>query len=119
MKKRYLIILSGQGDTIIKVVNQETWEYIFSPAPKFVLYGAKETLPAGVAADDDFDDDDDDEPTPTPNPNPTISVTSGSYENDRALLVKGEQSFYSLSDYTKWVKKSKAKIADEYHGLIY
>lgn len=111
MKKRYLIILSGQGDTIINVVNEETWNYVGSPQPKFVDGYATETLPKGVKAIPGDDT--------TSGPTDTINVTSGSYINDRALLVKGERTFYTMTEYTTWVKKSKVKIADEYHGLIY
>lgn len=105
-QKGYLIHLSSNGDTIIKVINQITWNYIHTPRPKFVRHSATEKLPIGAEAD-------------TEEPTATIVVTSGSCENDRALQVKGIARFTSPNAYTKWVKENNFQILDEYTGCIY
>jgi len=114
MGKYYMITCIGQGDTEITIVDQETWDWIFSPWPK-TLKGknsGEDIVPKAVLKkmrkwyeDDSFKPE----------------ITIGSYENDRALQapsVNGEK-FYSMKDALKFIKDKKIKIADSHEGYIY
>jgi hypothetical protein len=102
----YLLILSGGGDTTITVVDQTAWDYINGPAPKFPegQYSAQETPPwhrDRLIA--------------------TVTVTTGSWENDRALHASVEtgKSFDTITEAMRYINGEKLELADEYHGCIY
>lgn len=90
--KRYLVILQGQGDTDIKLVTQETWDWIDSP-----YTGKAEVIPETKTK---------------------MTPTSGSYDNDRALRASGVP-FERTRDAYKWALENSVEIVDEYIGYIY
>lgn len=103
--RKYLILLESGGDIDIKLVNKETWDYIHSSRPDFGNESCiDEQLPEGVES---YEEDP-----------KIINVTCGSWENDRAIYVKG-QEFGSLKDYTKYIQNNNIEIIDEYIGCIY
>ncbi len=113
--KLHLLTLVGIGDLEFKLVDQETWDYIFSPRPNFgKTHGFLETPPKNIqvamkAAGRDED---------------TVYVTSGSCENDRALsvsfLVAGEDAqFFHMKELHAFMKKHDIEIDREWEGGIY
>lgn len=103
MKKMYLIILQGGGDTDIKLVPFAAKAWIESAYP----VDMEETIPPEVREgfEDDYEED-------------TVIVTPGSGDNDRALAVQG-YGLYSTTDAHKYARKNGIEIVDEYHGYIY
>jgi hypothetical protein len=103
MKKMYLIILQGGGDTEIKLVNYAAKAWIESPYPA----RGKETIPKKVR--EDFEDEYEET---------TIHVTSGSGDNDRAMAVQGYY-FDSTKSAHQYAKENSMTIENEYHGYLY
>jgi hypothetical protein len=106
--KKFLIVLSGGGDTVAKLCSPETEGWLHMN-PKFEGgHSAEEKIPADVQAGAD----------PNHALEETVRVTSGSWENDRALAAPG-LSFETLSGALEWVIKNEAELTGEYHGCIY
>lgn len=102
MEKRYLLVLSGQGDTSITVVDQEGWDYLKLPEPEWKGETSVDEKCPGV-----------DEP---------VQVTIGSWDNDRAIHLWASDrypTFDTLKQAMKNIKANNAELADEYHGCIY
>ena len=128
----YMLVLTGQGDTDVKLVNKETWDWVMnadlgqSPDDRGESEWNDISVPANVKKAiwdglsnsekawyghnlDNFE----------------VNVTAGSYNNDRALLapplkidgVSGR--FSSLTEAFNWVKKHDLNIVGECHGCIY
>lgn len=102
----YLLVMSGQGDTYVKLVDKETWEWIgdpFKPCPDAVLKGYQER------------NETDDKP----------NITTGSAVNDAALqvapaMVDGEETmFYGVKECMDFCKEHDIDIVDEWEGYIY
>lgn len=118
--KMYLIILTGQGDTEIKIVDQETWDWITSADN-----GRNPNLPENTLSWDDLlvpqsqlkkilDNSEGYHP----------HLTKGSWENDRAMWAcnadgYSEGYYDSVKDAMKAIKKNGHKFEDEYYGCIY
>lgn len=106
----YLLTMSGQGDTDIKIVDKETWDWIFSD---FTGDGEDPNVPQSQIKlrSEQYDDED------------IVSITSGSYENDRALqccsVKPYKYSYDSARQALSAVKKNGDKIVDEWTGYIY
>jgi len=127
--KYYLIFLQGQGDTQVKVVDQETWDWIFSgynppdPHPGKNSYEDKTCPPAILERYKKANGEDAEEPFPC--------VSVGSTDNDRALYAPGIyfgkrhlEDYTSLSEATDdimaWKKLLGIKHwASTYEGYIY
>lgn len=108
-KKIYLLFLAGINEMQITIIDKETWDWIFSPFPGD---GKDPNIPASQIAlckkeDKEWDG---------------ISLTSGSYDNDRALgcqSVPPYKTYFSLKDAFEALKKNNDKIVDEWHFCIY
>lgn len=112
-QKLYALVLTGQGDTDIKLVEKDVWDWIMGAkpkqkVPKSVLDKLREhQMREGY---EEFE-----EPY----------ITPGSPVNDAALyapaaIVDGKDcQFFSVSEYTKFVKKHDIDIVDDFEGCIY
>jgi hypothetical protein len=113
-----MIVLAGQGDIMVKVVSEETFAWL-SSAPHFGGDDNSALEEEGQVPerqleklrdeDDDFDG---------------VYITSGSWENDRALSavsdVEGYKSSYlDLTEALKAVKDRDDTVVDTYEGMIY
>lgn len=99
--KKYLICLSGGGDTDRFVVGEATWNWINQDPPDFdQTHSFDEVISDEVRAEAAKPDE-----VPA-----TVRVTSGSYDNDRALHA---------SCWSKSVKSGKGTFEDVYDGVIY
>jgi hypothetical protein len=125
-----LLHMSGQGDDYYRLVDRLTWEWVFSPRPRFNShFSAKENPPDAVkqgwwAAHYD--------PKQAAWPefefkrweDVVVHVTSGSCENDRALscynVIDGKcAEFHSLRQLQQFMKKHDIVITKEWNGCIY
>lgn len=127
-KNIYLLTLTGQGDTEIKIVDKETFDWIFiSPfgdswvgnnedrscplfirERKYTLY--YDELKNDYSSVDEF--------------YPELAYSS--YENDKAIWAPGligekgeELYFFSTKEAYEYIYKNKLNIVDEYTGYIY
>jgi hypothetical protein len=105
--KKFMIVLTGQGDTHVTLANPEAEEWIDSPYPPMEDGAAYEEIPAAVLAgyEDEVDET-------------QVMVTRGSGDNDRAMAAPGD-TFHSITDAMKYIRKNKIEITGEYHGCIY
>lgn len=103
----YLVICEGQGDTEIKLINEEAWNWMLSPFDDAKgEYSYNEDVPESILKTFNCS-----EPK-------SISVSCRSYENDRALQMPG-MSFSSVADVHKYLNSNNCEIVDEYYGCIY
>ncbi len=106
--KAYSVMLSGQGDTFIYLVDEEVWDWILDPLNKKV--------PQSVI---DYQIEESGDPNWTPN------ITAGTTDNDAALQcapikINGEDAFFfGLKEFNKFVRENKIDIIEEYEGYIY
>jgi len=111
--KAYLIVLSGCNDIIIKLVDQETWEYLQSPLPEFgSARKITETPPKNVS---------DNIVGCYGNGDGTIDI---SCRNDRAIhivwrLNGKETTFIRFKDLYKFIADNDIQIEKEYQGALY
>jgi hypothetical protein len=118
--KLYLLNLSGGGDTQLTLVDKETWEWIGSPWP----FGANSdggvdpNTPTRITTIRETDDPG----------NGDVFITSGSWENDRALVASlcgaefnGQpiETFRTVKALNKFMKDNDIEIEEEYEGYIY
>src|SRR5271157_834314 len=98
----YVLTLTGQGDTYIKLIDKETWNWISSycdvTCPPAILARMRE-------------EDPDAEP----------HITRGSWENDRALQAPAVygNTFYSMKEAMQYITKHKMNVIDSWEGCIY
>lgn len=116
--KLHLMVLQGQGDTIVSLLNVEHYQWILSretPGRKSKESSWSDTacppdLFKAIKADDpDIEDE-------------GVPVTIGSYQNDRAMYSYGvaEYTGDSVTEAVQWAKANGHELADgEYHGCIY
>jgi hypothetical protein len=105
--------MTGQGDTYIKIVDKETWDWIFSPWAPPTLNCSNyndNTCPNAVLVRMRKDD-----------PDADAFITRGTWENDRALLVQPVYGdlFFSVSDAMNYAMKHKFNIVESWEGCIY
>ena len=110
--KLYMLTLSGQGDTCIKFVEQDVWEWmgavqadLFAQPNEAVLKKLRRYH---------------DEPDFVPN------ITSGSAYNDAALqappaLYQGskEAYFFDMKSAVDFIKENNVEVLDTFEGYIY
>lgn len=124
--KLYSISLQGQGDHELALVSKDVFAYIIQPRPKFPrgVYSVIETdtVPVSVAKKlaviypEEFGES-----------YTGVEVTTGSCENDRAMVcvTLGEMfgrkraHFWSMKDQSAFCKKHSISIVDYYEGQIY
>lgn len=118
MKRGYLIILTGQGDTDIRLANAEAKEWIESAPPAGHDGAWEEEIPAAVCEGQEIDSPDTDgEGNVTYDPRKP-QITIGSYDNDRALACPGIP-FDSVRAAMRYATEHDIEIVGEYHGCIY
>ena len=100
----YLIVCQGQGDIDVGLVNEETWNWILSDYnsnsgsySEIVPQTIVDTYPKGQTK---------------------VTITRGSYENDRALQCP-KLGFDSVKSAMNYVKQNNCNLVDEFHGYIY
>jgi len=109
--KQYLLVLSGGGDTVVKLVSQSVWDWVQAdygsaeasyaePVPPAVLDLAKEHGVEGHFKGG------------------TLHVTRSSAENDRAMSAPGP-SFDDVAEAVKYAKKHKVSIEETFNGYLY
>lgn len=108
MIKKYLIVLTGQGDTFVRLVPPAAKDWIESPYPG-AGEGGNEAIPDAVKEghEDEYDEEDGD-----------VFVSSGSGDNDRAMAIQGIE-FDSITEAHKYTKKHKIDIVGDFNGYIY
>jgi hypothetical protein len=112
MTKMGLLVLRGQGDQYVKLVDEATIEWIArddTPGREGrETYWVDSAVPPAVKGD--LGDDEE------------VGVTSGSYQNDRAMHASNVASFPdfdSVKEAKAHAKANDIEIVDEYHGCIY
>ena len=116
--KVYLIVLTGQGDTFIKVVDEETFEWIVSddlgqPKGEEDASSWEDQLVPASQIEKIKEEEGEYDP---------LRITIGSYDNDRALAAKpcGDyDTYYSIKEAMKAIKSHGDELEDEYQGYIY
>lgn len=115
--KVYLITLTGQGDTDVRVVDQETWDWVTSNDPgqahgEAGKSGWVDTLvPASQIKKQKAD-----------KYGSKVHLTSGSWQNDRMMAAypaDGYENYDALRDALKAVKAKGDEIEDTVEGDIY
>lgn len=113
-EKLYLINLNGFKDTQITLVNEDVWNWIFSPytddvekVPESVLLESEKHENVTFDAENMGTDEDG-----------FYCVSPGSYENDRAMCAPGH-SFWSMRDAIDFIKENDVEIIDEFEGYLY
>ena len=108
--KKYLINLTGGGDTITFIVGQAGWDYINQPRPDFGNNSAAlEKVPAACVAEMDAEQMKNFGKYGSPD---ECQVTTGSWDNDRALHLSG--LYVTLEHYPRG-----QYFEDMYSGCIY
>lgn len=123
LQHAYMVILIGQGDTHVKVVDKEIWDWFHSPRPAFKpgeycfdeLQIAPEKVRAAVIKEAGDAPDE-----------AEIGVTSGSWENDRMVICPSDACLFeeygdtsSIQTAIKWAKTNGYKIVEREEGCIY
>lgn len=107
MTNKYMITLSGGGDTDVFFVDKPVFDWINSGIPAHAAGKGSwvEKMP-GVENDDEDNDP---------------FVTIGSYDNDRAIYAGSQcaDRFSSVGDGLKYAKRQNFNIVDTYEGMIY
>jgi hypothetical protein len=127
----YIVLLEGGGDVFVKVVDEETFNWITSDDPGFPPDYKNESswidqlVPASQLAKmkaeheeyaQKFGEEDDEDKWRG------LDITRGSWENDRAIAA---HTFGNYGDYDtikealQAIKKNKDTLVDEYHGCMY
>lgn len=119
-QKVYLVTLEGGGDLYVKVVDQETFDWITSDDPG---------IPEAESDDDDGVTLWEDQTVPPSQVaklkaigDYPVEITSGSWENDRAIAAQpadGYDTYDTVAEALKAIRRNKAELEDEYHGGMY
>lgn len=116
--KMYLIVLNGGGDTSVTIVNEAVWDWIGLPYdPESAVgdageYAYYEKVPEAVLLEAEKQDC---EPF---SDGVELHITSGSWENDRALAAPGI-AFWDLAEALQYLKEENIVIEDTFEGCIY
>jgi hypothetical protein len=110
MRKMYLLVLTGGGDTYVRLVTEDVWTWIHQ---SFDMEQREyhEEVPASVRAEakrlgsSSFKDG-------------KQYVTRGSYQNDRALAAPGLE-FDDVAQVTKYAAPNKVSIEGTFNGCVY
>jgi len=117
-RKLYLVVLREYGGEVTsKFVDKETWDWIHSPPPDFKgMSSAPDMVPDAVKNNSNWG---------WSNVEAGLFiVTTGSWENDRAIQApgaEGTKEFYDLSQTPaqEYVKKHGIEIVEVYDGVMY
>lgn len=117
--KCYMIVLVGQGDTFVKFVNKETWDWISNlntNPPQFQIdeyikneLDAHEVLKTPLNETREYAISE------------LMAMKSGSTMNDRALFAQPDHGcvFYSLKEAMSFAKDEDIDVLDTFEGYIY
>lgn len=105
--QKCLIILSGGGDTFVTMAPAAALDWINSPVPS--SGGRDEVIPAEVRQG--YEDDYVEIGT-------TVYVTCGSGDNDRALVVQGDE-FDSVTEAIQAAANNGYEVIGDFIGNIY
>ena len=103
----YCLHLTGVGETEIKFVNKETWDWINNQIPVSESQIEKYCKEYNVSKDEAVK---------------TLNEWGGSCpENDRALMAVSDfgDTYFSLKEMHSFLKESGLNIIDTYNGGIY
>jgi len=137
--KVYLVVLSGGGDTYRKVVDEETFNWICSDDPGKPADGKgcdeyswpDQLVPPSQAAKmkaaheeyqkqygDPINDPDEEDDGEWP-----LRLSSGSWENDRAIAAREAEGYlddyFSYKEVMQAIKAHGDELEDEYEGYMY
>jgi hypothetical protein len=107
----YLVVLEGGGDIQVSLVNKAVWDWIDLPFDS-QEYGYYEAVPPAVLDEAKRHD------TESYFKDGTMRVTSGSYDNDRAMFAPGRR-FDEVDEAHEYAKANMVDIVDTYEGYIY
>lgn len=110
----YLISLHGQGDTDIRLVEKDVWDWVVSPADFKGKSFLNEVPPQSVLDKINLQNK-----KWGQKQQKNVQITVGSFNNDRALLAPAYKNFYSVREMTLFVGEQNIKIVDEFEGCIY
>lgn len=119
MANVYLLLLEGQGDLVVTVVDKETFDWVTSddlgrrPEDAGRTHWDDQLVPASQIAKMKADEGEAYQP---------VWITIGSWDNDRALAAKpadGYKQYSRVTDAMKAIKKRGDKLVDEFAGCIY
>lgn len=120
MASVYLIVLTGQGDVEVKVVDKETFDWVTSTNP-----GRREIGDARGSSWIDALVPESQKPKILKEygrEGREVRLTSGSWQNDRMISARpadGYESYDRLADALKAVKKAGDEVEDTVEGCIY
>lgn len=127
--KAYSIVLTGQGDTQIYIVDKEVWDWVNSPISGkpdgHVSSWVDQLVPQKVI---DYHRKEEQKLADFNNRQPEfcdILITAGSWDNDRALnaipiTIDGEEAlFFSVKELANFCREHDIEIVDSYEGYIY
>lgn len=109
--KQYLLVLSGGGDTVVKLVPQAVWDWVQADYGSAESSYAEPVPPAVVdlarthGVEGHFKGG-------------TLHVSRGSAENDRAIAAPGP-TFDDVADAVKYAKTHKVSIEETFNGYLY
>ncbi len=114
MSKQYLVTLQGGGDTIMFIVGQAGWDYIHQDYPDFPHgeYSMTEKVPDDCVLEMDKKKVAEYRAYGPEYKPEECCVTTGSWDNDRALHLSGLYKNYERYPRGK-------KFEDQYTGCIY
>lgn len=107
---RYLIVLTGGGDTEVTLTLMDAKTWIEKPF-RSGSSSCKEAVPKALlkAYPAEIEER---------GLNKPVTITCGSYDNDRAMFCPGDR-FDTAAQALKYAKKNKLEIVDQYHGYLY
>jgi hypothetical protein len=107
--KLYALVLTGQGDTEIKLVDKDMWDWIDSAQPKAPVPDNILVQLRKHHEDEKF----------------VPHISRSTAVNDAALMAApveidgAEAMFFSIRDFNKFVRKYDIEIVEEFEGCIY
>lgn len=126
--KVYLVVLSGGGDTYIKIVDEETWNWITSddmgqaPADEDESSWEDQIVPPSQIAKMKANHEKYTKKWGVNDQFYPLQITSGSWENDRALAAMpadGYDNYDSFKEAMTAIKDNGDIFEDEYEGYFY
>lgn len=113
--KAYSVILVGQGDTNIKIIDKETFDWIHTDSQAGRVGNESGWIDKACPSSIKNRLEDKDYPY----------ITIGSMHNDRALAAPAikheneELSYYDMTEFMNGVKKHNIQIVESFEGYIY
>jgi hypothetical protein len=106
----FLVVLTGQGDIEVKVIDKDTWDWLNGPSgrPDGKSSWLDPFVPATQLA--------------LQPEKGYWNLTSGSWENDRALLLNSTgayKTYWSRREALAAIRRMGDTVVDEYEGFIY